>query len=69
MLVPVLLMALMTPEVADSYSASIWFVTTWNSAIASRAGFAWDWPPRRSSLLAPPSNINMIPVWFWPLLS
>ena len=61
-------MALMTPDVADSYSASIWLVTTWNSATDSRAGLACDWPPRRSSLLAPPSSMNMMPVWFWPLM-
>ena len=62
--------ALTTPAIAEEYSASNWFVMIWNSWIASRPVFACapaD-PPRRSSLLLPPSIRNSTPLPSWPLI-
>jgi hypothetical protein len=55
-----LVTALTRPAVAAPYSASNWLVTTWNSWIVSSAGRVWApaLPPRRSSLLLPPSIRN-----------
>ena len=65
-----MLTALTMPAVAAPYSASNWFVTTWNSWIDSSGGRACapELPPRKSSLLLPPSIRYTTPLPFWPLI-